>query len=1039
MELVKRQFYEYHWGMMPSWTSPVRVLICVLFFHPYTLSARTDEKQELVTWQEIYEQATALEKAANYTDAINRYEQGLEIAEQIGDEEGIAKTVIAIGGIRTKLGEYAEAMKLVQRGRQLSEKQNDRSILVSALVAISGLEERQSRYPEALQIANQALQIAQETKNEQSLAAAYRSVGHCYYYQGQFKIALENYRQSLTFAEETKNPSEICRSLLATGVAVLDTGDYDRGVQYLHSAVEKAEEAGEKGMITGILSETGIAYKEMGMYEEAADYYHRSLRAAEEIGEKETKARILNNLGILSANEGRNDEAIHYYHQSLKIAEELKNQRGIALLFNNIGNIFREEGRFEEALSYYERSLKTREEIGDQWGIASALMNMGVIFEKRENYGKAIDVYSRSLEISEQTGNKSRVALTLRHLGEAYRNWKEYQLAEENYRKALSIGKEVQSKLLIGYSLEGLGNVRLDLQKYSEAEEYFRQTLAVAREMNQPEMIWRASYGLAKTYGKEGRPQQALNFYAAAIQEIEEVRARASSDEGKSGFLAKHVRIYEDVISLLYRLKQKYPEKNYEVQAFDYAERARARMFLDALAEFQSGIRKGLNKEQLRREKVILSKITKLQSEIRDDGNGKDPTEKKKKLSEVEREFDQFVLDLKLQSPHYAQLKYPKPSSLSQIKKQLHANAVLLEFFVGEKESFVFAVTSIGQQIKSLPGKAQLEESVRTYLERIRIPPKASLGTDAKSLQQIYRKQAHALFQLLIAPVEQQLKGKEDLILILDGILHYVPFETFIIDRDSVLIEHFRITYAPSATIWATLQGKPKLPNAKELVAFADPVLGLKSSESSEELQGTALSKLVRLRYTREEVEGIASLYPQTSREIYLAEEATEEKFRNEEISQYKVVHFATHALINEEIPRRSGIVLSPEANGESDGVLQMHEIWNLDLSTELVVLSACQTGLGRVVSGEGMVSLMRAFFYAGTRNVVVSLWNVDDQSTANLMKEFYTQIKSGKSHVESLRQAKLNMIKDARSGSNYAAYEDPYYWGPFILIGTGE
>jgi len=253
------------------------------------------------------------------------------------------------------------------------------------------------------------------------------------------------------------------------------------------------------------------------------------------------------------------------------------------------------------------------------------------------------------------------------------------------------------------------------------------------------------------------------------------------------------------------------------------------------------------------------------------------------------------------------------------------------------------------------------------------------------------------------------------------------------------LIEGFRITYAPSATMWASLQSKPKQRNAKELIAFADPVLSSDPSESSGELQDTRLRNLMRLRYSREEVEGIASLYPQDSLEIYPAHEATEEKFQNEKISQYEVVHFATHALIDEEVPRRSGIVLTSETNGQSDGVLQMHEIWNLNLNTKLVVLSACETGLGKLVSGEGMVSLMRAFFYAGTKGVVVSLWNVDDHSTAELMKAFYVHMKSGKSPAESLRRAKLDMIQGARSGSSYAAYEEPYYWGPFILIGPGD
>ncbi len=1012
---------------------PAPILIVVSLFLP--LSALADEMQNSVLWQQLHQQGVELEKGGKYSEAIARYEQSMRIAEQSEDQAGVAKNLIAIGRIRTKSGEYAEALKVIQRGKELCEQLNDRLILVSALVVISELDERQSRFPEALKSANEALQIALDLKDPLSLSEAYRAVGHGYYSQGQFKNALQNYEESLKYAEETKNPSVVCYSLLAAGVAVLDTGDYDRGVQYLLSAFEKAEEAGERSIMTSILSETGIAYKEMGMFEESAEYYNRSLRFAEEIGQKEAKARILNNLGVLYANEGRNDEAIHQYQQSLKIAEELKNRRGIALLLNNMGSIFRDEGRFEEALSYFERSLKTREEIGDQWGIASALLNMGVTFGKQKHYDKAIDVYQKSIKISSQTGNKPRVALTLRHLGEAFLNQGNYERAEENYRNALSIAKEVHSKIIAGHSLEGLGNSRIEQQKYSEAEEYFRQALTLGKEVTKPEMIWSACYGLAKVFEKQESHSQALKFYSEAIDEVEKVRARASSDEGKSSFLANHLRIYEDMIGFLYKLEQKYSRKNYDVQAFDYSERAKARMFLDTLAEFQSGIRKGLNKNQVRQERSLLRKISKFQGEVWNATTAEELQERTKKLRDVETELDQFVLNLKFQNPQYAQLKYPEPYPLSQIKKQLHSKAVLLEFFVGEKESFVFAITSTSQQIGLLPGRTRLEESVRKYLERIRIPPKTSLGKSTSDLGQLFRNQARTLFQVLIAPVEEQLKGKEDLILILDGILYYVPFETLLIDEDHLLIERFCITYAPSATIWASLQKKPKQQNAKALVAFADPVLD--SSTSS--VDGTRFGNLERLRYSREEVEGIASLYPHDLREIYLAEKATEEKFQNEEISQYEVVHFAAHALINEEFPRRSGIVLSAQSNAESDGFLQMHEIWNLDLNPELVVLSACETGLGKLVSGEGMVSLMRAFFYAGTKNVVVSFWNVDDNSTADLMKKFYVHMRSGKSPAESLRQAKLDMIREAKSGSSYAAYQEPYYWGPFILVGPGD
>ncbi|HSE42128.1 MAG TPA: CHAT domain-containing protein, partial [Acidobacteriota bacterium] len=522
-----------------------------------------------------------------------------------------------------------------------------------------------------------------------------------------------------------------------------------------------------------------------------------------------------------------------------------------------------------------------------------------------------------------------------------------------------------------------------------------------------------------------------------AIDEIEKVRSRASSEESKSGFLAKNLEVYEDLIAFLIELERKYPDQNYNAQAFGYSERAKARAFLDSMTEFRSGIRKGLTEEQALKENAILQKVSNLQSKLWEESNDEKQKDARKKLQDAETELDGFIVNLRLNNPEYAQLKYPEPYDLKKAQKQIDADTAMLEYFVGEAHSFVFAVNRSGVQVASLPPRAQLEESVRKYLERIRKPFKASLGVDANRLQKEFEQQSQALYRQLIEPVNQTIAKKQNLLLILDGVLHYIPFETLAMNKDDLMIEHFRIAYAPSLTIWANLKENSKPQNSKQFIAFGDPVLPVDSSESDDS-EKSRFHDLGRLRYAREEVEGIASLYPQGLK-IYLGKDAKESKFRINEISDYNMIHFATHAVIDEEMPRRSMVILSADSKEGTDGILQMHEIWNLNLNAQLVVLSACQSGLGKLVSGEGMISLMRAFFYAGAKNVVVSLWNVDDRSTSDLMKGFYVHMKNGKSQSESLRQAKLDMIRTAKSGSGYAAYKDPYYWAPFVLVGVGN
>lgn len=1020
---------------------------CLLLFSlqlPLSLSLSTSglaqDTDQAVLSERLYTEAKVLEKKGASLEAIAKYQESLKIAQESGIQSAIAKNWLAIGTLNSLLGRYDEAKKNLEDARNLGEELNEKGIVARALIQISDLHQRQSRYKESMEIGHQALKMGEELDDPEVICRAYRIIGNNLFYQGQFKQALEPYQKSLKYAEETGDPVIICRSLLVIGNTFTEMGDMNQGIAHLLRAKEKAEEAGDKAMLVPIHSGIGVAYREQAMYEEAINHYQFGLQAVEEVGDKEGKAGLLNNLGVVFREQGSNEQALHSYHEALKLAEELGNQKGVALLLNNIGALYANEGLEEKALLYYERSLKTREQIGDKWGIASVLNNIGLVYENQKKYDQAIEFQQRALKIAEYIGNKERTNLYAQNLGQIYLRLGAYDKATQLLEKALIISKENNAKGATGFALEGIGEVQMELRNYPEAAEFFRQALSLGEEVNRPELLWKSGFGLAKAQQKMGNTEGALRLYEAAINEIEKVRARASSHEGKSGFLAGKLTVYESLIQVLFDLNQQHPEQNFAVQAFEYSERAKARALLDSLAEARSDIRKGLTKEQASREKATLRKISRIQSELWESTTEQQRKEIKKKLLEAEAELDQFVLDLRIHNIEYAQLKYPEPYTLSGIQKELDKNTALLEFFVGEKQSYVFALTSNAFRAASIPGKNQLEDRVKKFRDRISQPPKASLGQNASAFQRDYQQQARALFQLMLAPVESTLSGKRNWILVLDGILHYVPFETLIMDGDRLVVEDFRVSYAPSATIWANLKTeKPEKGNPKELLAFADPLLSPDSTTQQEEDMQPWIRQLGRLRYASQEVQGIASLYPQNLVSLHLAKEATEAEFKIEKSSDYKMIHFATHAVIDEEVSRRSGVVLSAAEKSKEDGVLQMHEIWNLDLNAQLVVLSACQTGLGKLVSGEGMISLIRSFFYAGARNIVVSLWNVDDKSTSQLMKSFYIHMKSGKSKMESLRQAKLDLIYSAKSGSGYTAYQDPYYWAPFVLVGPGE
>jgi CHAT domain-containing protein len=305
---------------------------------------------------------------------------------------------------------------------------------------------------------------------------------------------------------------------------------------------------------------------------------------------------------------------------------------------------------------------------------------------------------------------------------------------------------------------------------------------------------------------------------------------------------------------------------------------------------------------------------------------------------------------------------------------------------------------------------------------------------------------AEDLFTMLFGKLADQLRADSKLIVVPDGLLNQVPYES-LVHNGRYLIEDHQISYLPSATLIELLRQPPKsatvLDGQMDLLAFGDPVFQQRSKTSlNRKLPATPpeinrqagdwdMTNLSRLPRTRDEVEYIASLIPKERQRLYLGKDSSERAFKQEALSKYKWIHLATHSLVDEQNPGRSSVVLGLDGNNDEDGFLRATEIADLDLNCDLVILSACETGRGQLLSGEGIIGLSRSFFIAGARSVVVSQWSVSDISTAQLMKDFYQQLVNNVPKAAALREAKLRML----NGGSETRH--PYYWAPFVIIGA--
>jgi CHAT domain-containing protein len=566
---------------------------------------------------------------------------------------------------------------------------------------------------------------------------------------------------------------------------------------------------------------------------------------------------------------------------------------------------------------------------------------------------------------------------------------------------------------------------------------------------------------------------------------IESVRSDLVSPEARSSFLAsvqKSYRFYIDLLMLKHRVD---PTRGLNVVALEVSERQRARSLLDLLAEAGADVRQGVDRTLLERERLLSRQLNDKAQRLTQTNKPEEVATLKREISQLETDFERAQADIRKASPHYAALVQPQPLKLKEIQQQLDADTLLLEYALGAERSYLWAVTRESLISYELPKEELINKSARQVYELLAARSENQRGESAlerrnriASADAQLPAAAQSLSQILLAPAAAQL-GNKRLVIVADGALQYLPFAVLPEprslgldlgpstakaakpkqDQRPLILDH-EVVSLPSASAVAIqrseLAGRQSAP--KMLAVIADPVfdrndvrfgsaatpaqpqnIGFNDARSIEHLAkgssdkpGVTTLVIPRLPYTRQEANQLLALVPKTSSFSAMDFEASRATVMNADLSQYRYVHFATHGVLDTERPGLSSLVFSMvDAQGRvQDGFLRANDIYNLKLPAELVVLSACQTGLGKDISGEGLVGLTRGFMYAGAARVMVSLWNVNDQATAELMTKFYQKmLKQQERPSAALRAAQVELGKQKR-------WQSPYYWAAFTMQG---
>ncbi|MEO1378029.1 MAG: CHAT domain-containing protein, partial [Cyanobacteria bacterium J06635_10] len=548
----------------------------------------------------------------------------------------------------------------------------------------------------------------------------------------------------------------------------------------------------------------------------------------------------------------------------------------------------------------------------------------------------------------------------------------------------------------------------------------------------------------------------------AAIDIIENLRTKVDSNELRTSYFATVQDIYKLHIDILMQLHKQNPSKGYDAQALATSEKSRARGLLELLTEANADIRKDVNPELVAQEKQLQQLINskeKLRLEIVSDKNKSNDLISKAAAQRFKKEVQNHIYELnqlkakiKTTSPKYAKLKYPEPLNLNQIQQQLDKDTVLLQYSLGEKRSYLWKVTPNSLDSYELPKSEEIEETANKLRNLLQDPSTQNRSPEETS------KAATELSKLILTPVANQL-GKKRLVIVGDDALQYIPFAALTdlnaqsqekqtdVNYQPLLINH-EIVHLPSASTIDILRKetaqRPIAP--KTLAVLADPVFckdyqpatGKPCNDKNididvEAYRSSDFDKIDSLPHTRKEAEEILKLVSPANSLQAFDFDANYNWATQKQLSNYRYLHFATHGFVDTENPQLSGIVLSlfdKQGNPQKEGFLRLHELFNLNFPAELVVLSACQTGLGKEVKGEGLVGLTRGLMYAGAERVVLSLWKVKDDSTSLLMRQFYQEmLQQGKSPASALREAQIKMWQTQE-------WRNPYYWAAFTIQG---
>jgi CHAT domain-containing protein len=940
------------------------------------------------------------------------------------------------------LADQLVATKAESERQELLEQERDLVTpeLVQELIHLGEIQRSQNDLVTALIAFQSARQAAEKVADELGASAALLNIGMTTDMQGKSRESLVFLEQSLKLAEAHGDKRLIARGLVNRGTAHQNLGESKQALADFSASLEIAEALKETRWIGMLLHNIGEVNVLLGNHAEAINHFQRVLATLETEGtDQEGIARELQGIGAVYVRQGNNALALQYLRRSL-VATGQSNKQFLRRLFNDIGQVYEAQHDFDQALNYYRKSLATSKAIGDERGIADALENIGIVEEDQGAYVAAADDFRESLRLFDKNGVKGGVLAVLANLGEVHYLQGQLAVALDYEKRSQVLAEAMGDQENIGQGAAYIALIYNRQHKFDEALKYAQQASAIADRLSSKDLLWQAWEAAGTAYRGLGQLDQARQSFLEAISAVELLRTQVAGDEEQqqSSFSSK-LGPYYDMVDLLAAQKQ-------SSEALIYAERAKGRALLDVLQGGKVRITKEMTPNERVGEQLIQAEMASLNKQIEKENEDEKPdpnrlAELTGRLESVRLQHDDFQTNLFAAHPELkTQRGQVQPVSSEEAARFLpDSRSAFLEFVTAQDKTYLFVLTRKDETERVVP-ELKVYALPSTYKELKRNAERFREQLSQRDLA--FRPSSRNLFQLLIKPAQAQLMGKDALVVVPDGPLWSLPFQALLGDDNRYLLENYAISYVPSLTVLGEMmrvrqRSHPEPPQSATLLAMSNPVL------RKETLQHAAVvyrgESLGPLPEAQRETAALKQLYGRDQSEVYTGTEAGEDRFKAQ-ADKFRVLHLATHGILNDASPMYSYILLSPgKADSKEDGLLEAWEIMQLDLKADLVVLSACETALGRISAGEGMIGLTWAFFVAGVPTTVASQWKVESASTARLMLGFHRTLKAGAGQIHppfatarALQHAELQLLHSQ-------LYAHPFYWAGFVVVGDPQ